>query len=90
MDISHVSLVINKDGDLLVYKNKGRPTKEETEYIRVNSDLRKELNKLKKIMKYKDGTDILLAVSVASDEMIRALHMFPEVAYMDVTANTNK
>ena len=41
-------------------------------------------------MRYKDGTDILLAVSVASDEMIRALHMFPEVAYMDVTANTNK
>ena len=41
-------------------------------------------------MRYKDGMDILLAVSVASDEIIRALHMFPEVAYMDVTSNTNK
>ena len=41
-------------------------------------------------MRYKDGMDILLAVSVASDEMIRALHMFPEVAHMDVTSNTNK
>ena len=32
----------------------------------------------------------MLAVYAASDKMIRALHMFPEVAYMDVTLNTNK
>ena len=56
----------------------------------INGHLRKELNKLKKEMRYKDGTDIFLAVSIASDEMIRALHMFQEVEYMDVTANTNK
>ena len=41
-------------------------------------------------MNYKDGTDILLAISVASDEITRALHMFPYVAYMDVTSNTTK
>ena len=90
MEISHVALVMNKDCDLLVYKNKGRPTKEESESIRVNGNLRKELNKLKKQIRYQDGTDILLTVSVASEKMIRALHMFPEVAYMDVTSNTNK
>ena len=89
MNISHVSLVMTKDSDLMVYKNKGWPTKAETESIEVNGDLRKELGMLKRKMKYKDGTDILLAVSIASDEMIRAFHMFPEVAYLDVTSNTN-
>ena len=38
----------------------------------------------------KDETEILLAISVASDDMIRSVHMFPEEFYMDVTANTNK
>ena len=32
---------------------------------------------------------ILLAVSIASDKMIRAFHMFQEVTYLDVTSNTN-
>ena len=90
MNISHVSLVMSKDGDLIVYKNKGRPTKAQTESIKMNGNLRHELAKLKKKMKYKDGTEILLALSIASDEMIRAFHMFPEVAYLDVTSNTNK
>ena len=47
MEISHVALVMNKDGELLLHKNKVRPTKEETESIQVNGNLRKELNKLK-------------------------------------------
>ena len=62
----------------------------EAESLRVNGNLRKELNLLKKKMGYKDGTDILLALSVASDEMVRAVYMFPEVSYMDVTSKTNK
>ena len=90
MEISHVALVMNTDGDLLVFKNKGRPTKEESKSICANGDLRRELNKVKKKMSCKDGTKILLALSIASDEMIRAVHMFPEVAYMDVMENTNK
>ena len=90
MNIYHVTLVMNKDGDLLAYKNKGRPTKGESESIRVNGNLRKELNKLKKRIRYQDVTDILLAVSIVSDAMIRALHLFREVTYTDVTANTNK
>ena len=40
-------------------------------------------------MKFKDGTEILLSLYVASDEMMRAVNMFPEVAYMDITSNTN-
>ena len=35
-------------------------------------------------------TYLLLALSIASDEMARHDHMFPEVMYMDVTAKTNK
>ena len=45
---------------------------------------------MKDKMKYNDGTDILLADSLPSEEMIRAFHMFPEVAYLDVTSNTNR
>ena len=41
-------------------------------------------------MTYKKGAEILLAVSTASDEMVRAVHMFPEVFYMDTTAKTNR
>lgn len=42
-------------------------------------------------MKYNDSrTEILLALSVASDEMMRVVHVFSEVGYMDVMSNTNK
>ena len=41
-------------------------------------------------MNYKEGTEILLALSIASDKMTRVVHMFPEVFYMDITANTNR
>ena len=90
MNVSHVSLVMDKDGNLLVSKNKGRPTAAEAEEIKTKGTLRAKLLQLKKDMKYKDGTSILLALSIASDEMIRVVHMFPEVGFMDTTANTNK
>ena len=41
-------------------------------------------------MIYKEGTKILLAVSVATDDMISHTIMFLEMFYLDVTANTNK
>ena len=41
-------------------------------------------------MSYKDDTQILLALSVASDEMMCTVHMFLEVIFMDVTSGTNK
>jgi hypothetical protein len=90
MNVSHVSLVMDESGNLLVYKNKGRPSSEERHAIEIHGDLSKELKKLKKQMAYKDDTQILLALSVASDEMMRTVHMFPEVIFMDVTSGTNK
>ena len=41
-------------------------------------------------MNCKNGTEIWLALSVATDEMARHVQMFLEVLYLDVTANTNK
>ena len=90
MNVSHVSLVMDKSGHLLVYKNKGRPTLEEKRSLEINGALTKELKKLKEEMAYNDGTDIILALSVASDEMMRTVYMFPKVVYMDVTLGTNK
>lgn len=90
MEVSHVALVMNKNDNLFVYKNKGRPTTEYVESIKMNGDLRKELAKLEHTMKYKYGTEILLALYMSSDEIMQAVCMFPEVGYMDVTSNTNK
>ena len=47
MGVSHVVLVMQKDGNLVDYKNKGRPTNEEVWSIEMNGDLHKELAKLK-------------------------------------------
>ena len=41
-------------------------------------------------MAMKPGTDLLLAVSIATTDMQRAVSMFPEVYFMDVIANTNR
>ena len=56
----------------------------------VSQYLKNQLRDLRKKMEYKDGTEILVAVSLATDEMVRAVHMFPEVFYMDTTAKTNR
>jgi hypothetical protein len=52
--------------------------------------MKKDLKRTKNEMSLKDRTEILLVISVASDDMVQSVHMFPEVFYMDVTANTNK
>ena len=41
-------------------------------------------------MNYKDGTEIVLAISITTDKMSRRVHMYPEVLSFDVTANTNR
>ena len=87
--VSYVSLTMTGDGDLLSYRGKGRPPTKPTK-LSVSTYLRQQLRQLRRQMAYKDGTEILLALSVATDEMVRAVHMFPEVFYMDTTAKTNK
>ena len=58
--------------------------------MKYSKKLKAELRKLKKQMSFNEGTKILLAISIASDEMIRHVSMFPEVMFMDITANTNR
>ena len=36
-------------------------------------------------MKYNDETELLLAISITTDDMNRHVNMFPEVFYLDVT-----
>lgn len=49
----------------------------------------KEVENLKKKMKYENVTNIELILSFVSDSMLRAVFMFPEVFYMEDTCSTN-
>ena len=97
--ISHVCLTISPKGELVLYKNKGqrlafktkgRPTLEERKVLDCSKKLRVELSKLKREMCFEKGTDMLIALSISSDQMLHHVHMFPETWSMDVTANLNK
>jgi len=87
LGVSHVALSMSAKGDLTLH-HQPRGCPKSSEKIKCSNYLRTQLEKLKKQMNYEDGTEVLLALSVASDEMIRHVHMFPEVFYMDVTPNT--
>ncbi len=41
-------------------------------------------------MNYEKGTEIVFILSFASDAMIRAMSIFPEAFYKDVTFSTNQ
>ena len=73
-----------------MYKNKGRPTKEEKIVMTCTEAMQEELCKIKTEMGYPDSTEVLIACSIASDQMLCHVHMFPEVFFMDVTARTNR
>ena len=48
------------------------------------------MNRVRKALKLGKGDNILLALSVTTDEMIRSMQMHPEVQFFDVMANVNK
>ena len=68
---------MNKDGDLIVYTNRGRPTEEQSKLKNCPKLLRAELRKLKKEIRYVDGTEIMLALGIVTNKMTRHFHMFP-------------
>ena len=70
---------MHPDGNLIVYKNKGRPNATEKEMMKSPSALKIELDRLKMEMGYEEGTEIDLSISIASDQMIRHVYMFPEI-----------
>ena len=86
--VSYVAITMDENLDLNVYKNRGRPKK--SDKIKTSRQIKREFAKLRKQMNYKKGTEILLALSLASDDMTRHVAMYPEVFYLDVTSNTNK
>ena len=65
---SYVAITMDSTLDLTVYTHRGRPTKANT--MKSSRKMKKDLRELKKKMNYKDNTEILLALSVATDEMI--------------------
>ena len=52
--------------------------------------MRVELSKLKHEICFEEGTRMLIALSISSDQMLCHVHMFPETWFMDVTANLNR
>ena len=66
--------------DLNIYTHRGCPSN--VEKRRTTQEVKKQLRDLKETMKYKDGTEILLAVSVATDSMICHVSMYPEVMFL--------
>ena len=75
--VSYGAITMIDKLDLNVYTHRGRPSK--VEKIKSNAKLKKELRELKRKMNYKDNTEILLAVSVATDNMTRQVNKYPEL-----------
>ena len=90
MDVSHVMITMSPNGELLKFNNRGRPNAEKKTILSCPRKLKAELKKLKKEMSFNEGTEILLALSLATDDMARHFHMFPEVLFMDVTGKINR
>ena len=90
LGVSYYALMMDKHDQVFAQKSRGRPTLRQAEELRMHGSLKSELKKLRRDMSMKGGTEILLAVSIATTDMQRAVHMFPEVIYMDIISNTNR
>ena len=81
--------MMDKDDNLFSKKGRGRPNAEQTEQLFLHGELKQEIKQLRKDMSMQNGEEILLSITIADDGMQRHVHMFPEVMFMDVIANTN-
>ena len=88
--ISYVALMMDKNDKLFAKKGRGRPTTEQSEQVVPERRTETGTKKLKKDMSMQNGEEILLSITIADDGMQRHVHMFPEVMFMDVIANTNR
>ena len=82
--------MMDKKDNLYAQKGRGRPSLQQTEQLLLHGELKDELKQLRKDMSMQNGKEILLSITIADDDMIRHVHMFPEVFFMDVIANTNR
>ena len=88
--ISYYALMMDKHDNVFVQKCKGRPSVRERIQIEMHGELKSDMKQLRKDMSMNASTEILLSISIATSDMQRAVHMFPEVLYMDVVSKTNR
>ena len=78
--------VVHENGGLYAC-SKGRPTKAlAKKRLECPDEIEEELAGLRKDFLLTDDCQMLVLVSMATDEMIRLVSMFPEVFFMDTTA----
>lgn len=83
---------------LIVERTRGRPSNaekqaklaKEKEVLECNNETRKEIEDLRTELGFSRQSKIVLMLSIASDEMIRLVMMYPEVFFMDVTGGVNR
>ena len=84
-EINHF-YVVHENGGLYAC-SKGRPTKAlAKKRLECPDEIEEELAGLRKDFLLTDDCQMLVLVSMATDEMIRLVSMFPEVFFMDTTA----
>jgi hypothetical protein len=85
-EVNHI-YVIHENGDGLFACSRGRPRKEEVK-IRLDCPphIELELQNLRNDFLIKNNAKMLVFVSMATDDMIRLVSMYPEVWFMDTTA----
>ncbi len=71
-----------------VYHNKGCPSKEKRESMKLPNAMENEIKTLQCKRHYENSTEIVLILLIASDEMIQMVNVFPEV-FFGVTCSTN-
>ena len=79
--------VSHENGELYAC-SKGRPTKAlAKKRLECPEQIEEELAALRKDFLLNDKCKMLVLVSMATDEMIRLVSMYPEVMFMDTTAS---
>ncbi len=89
MNVSYICITHVEGSGFNVYQSKGRQSQETVQLMSLPERMEEHIKSLCSKMNYKDGTEIVLILSFASDKMIRMVNMFSEVFFMDVTCSTN-
>ncbi len=85
MNVSYICVMHVEDSGF----SKGQPSKEKVESMKLPNAMEIEMKTLQCKINYEYGTENVLILLFASDEMIHMVNMFPNVIYMDVTCCMN-
>lgn len=93
--ISYVLMYDDPASGLIVERTRGRPSNteklaKEREVLKCTEETEKEIDDLRTELGFSRQSKIVLMLSIASDEMIRYVMMYPEVFFMDVTGGVNR